>query len=122
MAEEEGGVCEEQEAAKGVHRFTAAPHRCSSGVDCSIPVFVTERWLVEAVWRQLGALFHFSVTGDSAYLLAPQRLLLAAQDEDGDTSVQVLHVFILIRVLLFLTLLSPSAGCIWLCCTASRRR
>ncbi|XP_036069889.1 nuclear factor NF-kappa-B p105 subunit [Oryzias melastigma] len=68
MAEEEGGVCEEQEAAK-------------------------ERWLVEAVWRQLGALFHFSVTGDSAYLLAPQRLLLAAQDEDGDTGLHlaVLH-------------------------------
>lgn len=33
------------------------------------------------------ALFQYSVTGDSAYLLAPQRPLMAAQDEDGDTSV-----------------------------------
>uniref|UniRef100_A0A672GPI0 Nuclear factor of kappa light polypeptide gene enhancer in B-cells 1 n=1 Tax=Salarias fasciatus TaxID=181472 RepID=A0A672GPI0_SALFA len=37
--------------------------------------------------RQLEALFQYSVTGDSAYLLAPQRPLMAAQDEDGDTSV-----------------------------------
>ncbi|XP_011491123.1 nuclear factor NF-kappa-B p105 subunit isoform X2 [Oryzias latipes] len=65
---DEGGVCGEQEAAK-------------------------ERRLVDAVCRQLGALFHYSVTGDSAYLLAPQRLLLAAQDEDGDTGLHlaVLH-------------------------------
>ena len=37
--------------------------------------------------RQLEALFQYSVTGDSAYLLAPQRPLMIAQDEDGDTSV-----------------------------------
>lgn len=43
--------------------------------------------LMEATRRQLDALFRYSVTGDSAYLLAPQRPLMAAQDEDGDTSV-----------------------------------
>lgn len=37
--------------------------------------------------RQVEALFQYSVTGDSAYLLAPQRPLMDAQDEDGDTSV-----------------------------------
>lgn len=37
--------------------------------------------------RQLEALFHYSVTGDSVYLLAPQCSLMTAQDEDGDTSV-----------------------------------
>ncbi|XP_069387549.1 nuclear factor NF-kappa-B p105 subunit isoform X1 [Paralichthys olivaceus] len=43
--------------------------------------------------RQLQALFQFSVTGDSAYLLAPQRPLMTAQDEDGDTGLHlaVLH-------------------------------
>uniref|UniRef100_A0A7N6B7F5 RHD domain-containing protein n=1 Tax=Anabas testudineus TaxID=64144 RepID=A0A7N6B7F5_ANATE len=34
---------------------------------------------------QLEAMFHYSVTGDSAYLLAPQSSLMTAQDEDGDT-------------------------------------
>lgn len=46
--------------------------------------------LVDAARRQLDALFRYSVTGDSAYLLAPQRPLMAAQDEDGDTSVRTL--------------------------------
>ncbi|KAI3351463.1 hypothetical protein L3Q82_020224, partial [Scortum barcoo] len=43
--------------------------------------------------RQLEALFQYSVTGDSAYLLAPQRPLMDAQDEDGDTGLHlaVLH-------------------------------
>ncbi|KAM4555286.1 nuclear factor NF-kappa-B p105 subunit [Odontesthes bonariensis] len=43
--------------------------------------------------RQLEALFYYSVTGDPAYLLALQRPLMAAQDEDGDTGVHlaVLH-------------------------------
>ncbi|XP_043982528.1 nuclear factor NF-kappa-B p105 subunit isoform X1 [Gambusia affinis] len=49
--------------------------------------------LMEATRRQLDALFRYSVTGDSAYLLAPQRPLMAAQDEDGDTGLHlaVLH-------------------------------
>ncbi|XP_056899453.1 nuclear factor NF-kappa-B p105 subunit isoform X1 [Takifugu flavidus] len=42
--------------------------------------------------RQVEALFRYSVTGDSAYLLAPQRPLMATQDEDGDT---VLHLAVL---------------------------
>ncbi|KAM9740697.1 nuclear factor NF-kappa-B p105 subunit isoform 1-T1 [Menidia menidia] len=43
--------------------------------------------------RQLEALFRYAVSGDAAYLLAPQRPLMAAQDEDGDTGVHlaVLH-------------------------------
>ncbi|XP_034453801.1 nuclear factor NF-kappa-B p105 subunit isoform X2 [Hippoglossus hippoglossus] len=51
-----------------------------------------ERW-VHGTSRQLEALFHFSVTGDPVYLLAPQRPLMAAQDEDGDTGLHlaVLH-------------------------------
>uniref|UniRef100_A0A7N6A2X8 RHD domain-containing protein n=1 Tax=Anabas testudineus TaxID=64144 RepID=A0A7N6A2X8_ANATE len=42
---------------------------------------------------QLEAMFHYSVTGDSAYLLAPQSSLMTAQDEDGDTGLHlaVLH-------------------------------
>ncbi|TMS17194.1 hypothetical protein E3U43_001263 [Larimichthys crocea] len=49
--------------------------------------------LVEATSRQLQALFQYSVTGDSAYLLALQRPLMDAQDEDGDTGLHlaVLH-------------------------------
>ncbi|XP_067454318.1 nuclear factor NF-kappa-B p105 subunit [Thunnus thynnus] len=53
---------------------------------------VDER-LVQVTSRQLEALFQYSVTGDSAYLLAPQRPLMTAQDEDGDTGLHlaVLH-------------------------------
>uniref|UniRef100_A0A8C6KHW1 Nuclear factor kappa B subunit 1 n=1 Tax=Nothobranchius furzeri TaxID=105023 RepID=A0A8C6KHW1_NOTFU len=58
-------------------------------------VFIRETFdqLVDVTCRQLDALFHYSVTGDSAYLLAPQRPLMAAQDEDGDTGLHlaVLH-------------------------------
>ncbi|XP_072251224.1 nuclear factor NF-kappa-B p105 subunit [Leuresthes tenuis] len=52
-----------------------------------------EEQLVQVTHRQLEALFHYSVTGDAAYLLALQRPLMAAQDEDGDTGVHlaVLH-------------------------------
>ncbi|XP_027865229.1 LOW QUALITY PROTEIN: nuclear factor NF-kappa-B p105 subunit [Xiphophorus couchianus] len=53
--------------------------------------------LMEATCRQLDALFRYSVTGDSAYLLAPQRPLMAHR-----TTTETL-------------------GCIWRCCTASRR-
>lgn len=48
--------------------------------------------LVQVTRRQLEALFQYSVTGDSAYLLAVQRPLMIAQDEDGDTSVNTKHV------------------------------
>nr|XP_046261238.1 nuclear factor NF-kappa-B p105 subunit isoform X2 [Scatophagus argus] len=53
----------------------------------------TDEQLLQESNRQLEALFQYSVTGDSAYLLAPQRLLMDAQDEDGDTGLHlaVLH-------------------------------
>ncbi|MEQ2295243.1 hypothetical protein AMECASPLE_012007 [Ameca splendens] len=49
--------------------------------------------LMEATHMQLDALFRYSITGDSAYLLAPQRPLMMAQNEDGDTGLHlaVLH-------------------------------
>ncbi|CAJ1059386.1 LOW QUALITY PROTEIN: nuclear factor NF-kappa-B p105 subunit [Xyrichtys novacula] len=57
------------------------------------PDRAAERRLSQQTLRQLAALFHFSVTGDSAYLLAPQRPLMDTQDEDGDTGLHlaVLH-------------------------------
>ncbi|TDH07292.1 hypothetical protein EPR50_G00104420 [Perca flavescens] len=66
---EDGGVCVDEPEAHGDER------------------------LVEVTSRQLEALFQYSVTGDSAYLLAAQRPLMAAQDEDGDTGLHlaVLH-------------------------------
>lgn len=53
----------------------------------------TEDTVLEAACRQLEALFHFSVSGNPAFLLAPQRHLLSAKDEDGDTGLHlaVLH-------------------------------
>ena len=61
--------------------------------------------------RQLEALFHYSVTGDAAYLLALQRPLMTAQDEDGDTSVNTL-ILVVCRGgdSSLLTLLSPDSG------------
>lgn len=49
--------------------------------------------LFQETSRQLEALFKYSVTGDSAYLLVSQRPLMDAQDEDGDTGLHlaVLH-------------------------------
>uniref|UniRef100_A0A3Q4AM93 RHD domain-containing protein n=1 Tax=Mola mola TaxID=94237 RepID=A0A3Q4AM93_MOLML len=59
----------------------------------SVHVCVADERLLQATSRQLEALFQYSVTGDSAYLLAPQRPLMDAQDEDGDTGLHlaVLH-------------------------------
>uniref|UniRef100_A0AAQ6AQD9 RHD domain-containing protein n=1 Tax=Amphiprion ocellaris TaxID=80972 RepID=A0AAQ6AQD9_AMPOC len=58
-----------------------------------VPVCDAEECLQQVSSRQLQALFQYSVTGDSAYLLAPQRPLMVAQDEDGDTGLHlaVLH-------------------------------
>lgn len=50
---------------------------------------VADKQLLEVTSQQLEALFRYSVTGDSAYLLAPQRPLMDAQDEDGDRSVNI---------------------------------
>lgn len=79
--------------------------------------------LLQVTSRQLEALFQYSVTGDAAYLLAPQRHLLVAQDEDGDTSVtkhthqsKCVTVDCLIRVVVL------SAASIWPFSTTSRRR
>ncbi|KAJ0023526.1 hypothetical protein NQD34_003425 [Periophthalmus magnuspinnatus] len=53
----------------------------------------TQTWfMVNAVRHQVEALFQFSVSGNPAFLLIPQRHLLSAQDEDGDTG---LHLAIL---------------------------
>uniref|UniRef100_A0A8D3DSK3 RHD domain-containing protein n=1 Tax=Scophthalmus maximus TaxID=52904 RepID=A0A8D3DSK3_SCOMX len=53
------------------------------------------RWFLHRILsrRQLDSLFQYSVTGDPVYLLAPQRPLMTAQDEDGDTGLHlaVLH-------------------------------
>uniref|UniRef100_A0A8P4G0N7 RHD domain-containing protein n=1 Tax=Dicentrarchus labrax TaxID=13489 RepID=A0A8P4G0N7_DICLA len=59
----------------------------------TVCVCVADERLAQVTRRQLQALFQYSVTGDSAYLLAPQRPLMDAQDEDGDTGLHlaVLH-------------------------------
>ncbi|KAK7916228.1 hypothetical protein WMY93_011989 [Mugilogobius chulae] len=53
----------------------------------------TDDTVVGAARRQVEALFQFSVSGNPAFLLAPQRHLLSAQNEDGDTGLHlaVLH-------------------------------
>ncbi|XP_054453388.1 nuclear factor NF-kappa-B p105 subunit [Anoplopoma fimbria] len=63
------------------------------GVSVEEPEPHGDERLVQATSRQLEALFQYSVTGDSAYLLAAQRQLMTAQDEDGDTGLHlaVLH-------------------------------
>lgn len=77
---------------------------------------------------QLQALFQYSVTGDSAFLLAAQRQLMSVQDEDGDTSVKFTSSLVgrsvrLKCLLEELSLLpSPSVGSTWRSSTASRRR
>uniref|UniRef100_A0A669F9X9 Nuclear factor kappa B subunit 1 n=1 Tax=Oreochromis niloticus TaxID=8128 RepID=A0A669F9X9_ORENI len=55
--------------------------------------FDAKEQLDQVTSRLLDAIFHYSVTADSAYLLAPQRSLMAAQDVNGDTGLHlaVLH-------------------------------
>ncbi|KAJ8015740.1 hypothetical protein DPEC_G00029290 [Dallia pectoralis] len=48
-----------------------------------------EARLVDVAERQAEALFQYALTGDVRYLLAPQHLLMAAQDENGDTGLHL---------------------------------
>ncbi|XP_038868217.1 nuclear factor NF-kappa-B p105 subunit-like isoform X2 [Salvelinus namaycush] len=50
---------------------------------------VLEARLVDVAERQVEALFQYAVTGDVSYLLAPQRQLMTAQDENGDTGLHL---------------------------------
>uniref|UniRef100_A0A673AWK6 RHD domain-containing protein n=1 Tax=Sphaeramia orbicularis TaxID=375764 RepID=A0A673AWK6_9TELE len=63
------------------------------GISPRPPDFRRFSQLLQVTSQQMEALFQYSVTGDSAYLLAPQRPLMTAQDEDGDTGLHlaVLH-------------------------------
>lgn len=54
---------------------------------CLCTECVLEARLVDVAERQAEALFQYAVTGDVSYLLAPQRQLMTAQDENGDTYV-----------------------------------
>uniref|UniRef100_A0A8K9WR07 RHD domain-containing protein n=1 Tax=Oncorhynchus mykiss TaxID=8022 RepID=A0A8K9WR07_ONCMY len=53
------------------------------------PKNVSDESLVDVAERQAEALFHYAVTGDVRYLLAPQRHLMTAQDENGDTGLHL---------------------------------
>uniref|UniRef100_A0A8C8CS29 RHD domain-containing protein n=1 Tax=Oncorhynchus tshawytscha TaxID=74940 RepID=A0A8C8CS29_ONCTS len=60
--------------------------------DCTLvlcPECMLEARLVDVAERQAEALFHYAVTGDVRYLLAPQRHLMTAQDENGDTGLHL---------------------------------
>uniref|UniRef100_A0A4W5PE92 Nuclear factor kappa B subunit 1 n=1 Tax=Hucho hucho TaxID=62062 RepID=A0A4W5PE92_9TELE len=50
---------------------------------------VLEARLVDVAERKAEALFQYAVTGDVSYLLAPQRQLMTAQDENGDTGLHL---------------------------------
>uniref|UniRef100_A0A8C5CM22 RHD domain-containing protein n=1 Tax=Gadus morhua TaxID=8049 RepID=A0A8C5CM22_GADMO len=45
--------------------------------------------LLASASRQVQALYQYALTGDPAYLLAPQRPLLTTQDQDGDTGLHL---------------------------------
>lgn len=47
--------------------------------------YAFEPRLAELAQRHAGALFDYAVSGDVRRLLVPQRPLMAAQDENGDT-------------------------------------
>ncbi|KAK5603792.1 hypothetical protein CRENBAI_000941 [Crenichthys baileyi] len=67
--------------------------------------------LMETTRMQLDALFRYSITGDSAYLLAPQRSLMMAQNEDGDTGLHLAVLYSQQEALMSLTqVVSALAG------------
>lgn len=51
------------------------------------PGYVFEPQIAELAQRHAGALFEYAISGDLCRLLVPQRPLMAAQDENGDTCV-----------------------------------
>lgn len=83
-----------------VLRAPARPEAVERGEEGGVSVepeaereFDAKEQLDQVTSRLLDAIFHYSVTADSAYLLAPQRSLMAAQDVNGDTGLHlaVLH-------------------------------
>uniref|UniRef100_A0A668V985 RHD domain-containing protein n=1 Tax=Oreochromis aureus TaxID=47969 RepID=A0A668V985_OREAU len=79
-----------------VLRAPARPEAVERGEEGGVsvePEFDAKEQLDQVTSRLLDAIFHYSVTADSAYLLAPQRSLMAAQDVNGDTGLHlaVLH-------------------------------
>ncbi|XP_056138429.1 nuclear factor NF-kappa-B p105 subunit isoform X2 [Lampris incognitus] len=50
---------------------------------------VLEESLMAVAGRHVESLFQYTLTGDPAYLLAPQRPLMTTQDEDGDTGLHL---------------------------------
>uniref|UniRef100_A0A669C856 Nuclear factor kappa B subunit 1 n=1 Tax=Oreochromis niloticus TaxID=8128 RepID=A0A669C856_ORENI len=80
-------------AAGGGPGSTGRAFHTSNQVFLSPSEFDAKEQLDQVTSRLLDAIFHYSVTADSAYLLAPQRSLMAAQDVNGDTGLHlaVLH-------------------------------
>uniref|UniRef100_A0A8C8CJT9 RHD domain-containing protein n=1 Tax=Oncorhynchus tshawytscha TaxID=74940 RepID=A0A8C8CJT9_ONCTS len=66
-----------------------AERRTASMTVVLCPECMLEARLVDVAERQAEALFHYAVTGDVRYLLAPQRHLMTAQDENGDTGLHL---------------------------------
>lgn len=70
-----------------------APSLGQSSEDGGVSLETHSDEVLEVARCQVQALFQFSVSGNPAFLLAPQRPLMSAQDEDGDTGLHlaVLH-------------------------------
>uniref|UniRef100_A0A8C8CSH2 RHD domain-containing protein n=1 Tax=Oncorhynchus tshawytscha TaxID=74940 RepID=A0A8C8CSH2_ONCTS len=74
---------------KNVYDASLFLHRKNSMTVVLCPECMLEARLVDVAERQAEALFHYAVTGDVRYLLAPQRHLMTAQDENGDTGLHL---------------------------------
>ncbi|KAM9456939.1 nuclear factor NF-kappa-B p105 subunit [Clarias gariepinus] len=85
-----GGVCYRPEFLVSDGRSEESKDLDKSGVcDSGNADCVFEPRLVELAHRHASALFNFAVSGDLRRLLVPQRPLMAAQDENGDTGLHL---------------------------------
>lgn len=72
----------------GIHSaYEMGMNLCECGFFFFFSDFVFEPRLAKLAQRHAGALFDYAISGDVRRLLVPQRPLMAAQDENGDTCV-----------------------------------
>uniref|UniRef100_A0A673AX08 RHD domain-containing protein n=1 Tax=Sphaeramia orbicularis TaxID=375764 RepID=A0A673AX08_9TELE len=81
-----GGIKHGEQKKQLLQTHWVRDQNCRDAIEYRKMSGVIYEQLLQVTSQQMEALFQYSVTGDSAYLLAPQRPLMTAQDEDGDTS------------------------------------
>ncbi|XP_056457093.1 nuclear factor NF-kappa-B p105 subunit [Gadus chalcogrammus] len=82
-------LCRPPPGSHAADRMEEASLACVCLCVCAPSVCEVDVSLLASASRQVQALYQYALTGDPAYLLAPQRPLLTTQDQDGDTGLHL---------------------------------